>query len=283
MLEKRKSLIRISSIATGVALLPQAWVKPVINSVVLPAHAQTSAMRQISVSGSCSDISNVTAGDVITIQAMLELQGGQISELSWVLTKVGASSSSELASGTGAFPDFQYTITDTDVGQSFIFTLTVSAADAQTQSVDLCAPDIQCNGFSETRFELEVLNRPPVGTLIPGTCTGGLGIEFGETDARIFVRDDGTLTVQDIVFGSSPPTLQDVNGTYQLGTPFRVETLRLDGITIAGQTIDFLEVVIGVITLDDDCLPVISDLRAETTIVGDCEASTVQNAVATRM
>ena len=41
MSNKRKSLKKLAGISAAVTILPNAWVKPAINSVVLPAHAQT--------------------------------------------------------------------------------------------------------------------------------------------------------------------------------------------------------------------------------------------------
>ena len=47
MNNKRKMLKRIASVGAAVTIVPTSWIKPVINSVVLPAHAQTSVTPTI--------------------------------------------------------------------------------------------------------------------------------------------------------------------------------------------------------------------------------------------
>lgn len=42
MNSKRKSLKALTALGVGVAATPSAWKKPIVNSIVLPAHAQTS-------------------------------------------------------------------------------------------------------------------------------------------------------------------------------------------------------------------------------------------------
>lgn len=43
MNNKRKTLQKIAGIGAVATVLPSSWIKPVISSVVLPVHAQTSA------------------------------------------------------------------------------------------------------------------------------------------------------------------------------------------------------------------------------------------------
>lgn len=42
MNSKRKSLKALATLGVGVAATPSAWKQPIVNSIILPAHAQTS-------------------------------------------------------------------------------------------------------------------------------------------------------------------------------------------------------------------------------------------------
>ena len=70
MNKKRKSLKRLAGVSTLAALAPMSWTKPIINSVVLPSHAQTSTTPTpttqtftIQLSSTTIDLSNSTQSD----------------------------------------------------------------------------------------------------------------------------------------------------------------------------------------------------------------------------
>lgn len=42
MNQKRNTLRKVASVSSIIALAPSSWIKPVVSSIVLPAHAQTS-------------------------------------------------------------------------------------------------------------------------------------------------------------------------------------------------------------------------------------------------
>lgn len=44
MNEKRHTLKKLTGAGAIASILPKAWIKPVVNSVVLPTHAQTSTL-----------------------------------------------------------------------------------------------------------------------------------------------------------------------------------------------------------------------------------------------
>lgn len=153
-LQRRRALTKLSGLAAGTALLPQAWVKPIISSMVLPAHAQTSPdtttpAGTISLSGNCSNISNLNAGDVVTLSADIQVQNIDLSAVSWVLERINPSDTLAVASGTGAFTQSQYTITNADAAQDIRFRLTASADNIAPVSLDLCNSQVaglQCGG-----------------------------------------------------------------------------------------------------------------------------------------
>ncbi len=47
MNNKRETLKKVASVSAVLALAPSSWTKPVINSIVLPSHAQTSTMLSL--------------------------------------------------------------------------------------------------------------------------------------------------------------------------------------------------------------------------------------------
>jgi hypothetical protein len=47
MNQKRKTLQKIVGIGAVATVVPSSWIKPVVSSVVLPAHAQTSSLTPI--------------------------------------------------------------------------------------------------------------------------------------------------------------------------------------------------------------------------------------------
>lgn len=75
-MEKRSTLKKMAGASVVTAVVPSSWLKPIVSSVVLPAHAQTSS-QLISLNGSLDvtgqednfqfRINNCDPADVITI------------------------------------------------------------------------------------------------------------------------------------------------------------------------------------------------------------------------
>ncbi|MEM7359667.1 MAG: hypothetical protein AAF431_11265 [Pseudomonadota bacterium] len=52
MNKKRQTLKKVASVSAVAALMPTTWTKPILSSVVLPAHAQTSVSGRFTIQGS---------------------------------------------------------------------------------------------------------------------------------------------------------------------------------------------------------------------------------------
>ena len=62
----RRKLIKRAALGTGLAASSPVWVRPVVNTVVLPAHAQASGP----LSPTSSTSSSTTTTDTTTVEAL---------------------------------------------------------------------------------------------------------------------------------------------------------------------------------------------------------------------
>ena len=145
----RRKLLGSLAVVGGVSAMPTNWVKPVINSVFLPAHAQTSETPALTLSATSFDVST--------------LQG--ISDLDFVSTVI----SSAPAIASGGFFDLNATdlgggdvallidFTDSDGTDGLVFINSLSPG--QTSQSDII---VDSEGFV---FSLDVSLSPDGNTL----------------------------------------------------------------------------------------------------------------------
>ena len=70
-MKDRRSVLKFTSLsASGILLAPRDWTKPVLNSVILPAHAQTSA--------NCSMFTTTQVNESISLSVSATQVSGQI-------------------------------------------------------------------------------------------------------------------------------------------------------------------------------------------------------------
>jgi hypothetical protein len=83
--QKRNTLKKVAGVSTVVALAPNSWTKLIVSSVLLPAHAQTSANQAPTISSiSCTfDTPTLQVGSVITMEATIEDVDSPIADIDW--------------------------------------------------------------------------------------------------------------------------------------------------------------------------------------------------------
>lgn len=171
----RRKLITRTGMACGTVLaansLPEQWLKPVINSIVLPAHAQTSVVCEISC---LSPATYCSSGDSNAIRLTVSEDG-----MIQVQTSDGtASAQVDICEGGG----FSVTI-----GANTIMGVIPCG---ETVFIDVT----QSSSAGTTVFTLtkELCSAPPVSCLVPATyCNSG-----DSTAIRLIVSEDGTVQVQ---------------------------------------------------------------------------------------
>lgn len=115
MNNKRETLKKVAGVSAVAALAPTSWTKPILSSVVLPAHAQTSENQAPTISGvSCTfDTTTLQVGSVITIEATIEDSDNPIADITWGILN---SNSGLIVTGEGQFVTTTYTVVDGDLG-----------------------------------------------------------------------------------------------------------------------------------------------------------------------
>jgi len=131
MNSKRNTIKKIAGVGTIASLLPQAWTRPVVTSMVLPAHAQTSDTEPPmgadltadagffdTASGTLIAVDNVDLSPTVSIV-------DQPSQGAVVIN--GLDFNYEVTDGSGFFGDdsFTYRVTDASGNQSPINTVTI--------------------------------------------------------------------------------------------------------------------------------------------------------------
>jgi len=77
-MNRRKLLTTIGLTAAATAAAPRQWSKPIINAVVLPAHAQTSCMTDSSIGGPLLGNPSGAATCQAACEAEAAAQGAQL-------------------------------------------------------------------------------------------------------------------------------------------------------------------------------------------------------------
>ncbi len=72
---KRATLKKVTGISSIALALPSSWMQPVINTVLLPAHAQTSTCDVADLSGSWNVVVSLDAGGVFDSTTSLNSDG----------------------------------------------------------------------------------------------------------------------------------------------------------------------------------------------------------------
>lgn len=133
---KRKTLKKITGASAVVALAPSSWTKPIVNSVLLPAHAQTSANQAPTISGvSCTfDTPTLQVGSVITMEATISDVDNPMEDINWGIRN---SNSGLIATGEGQFTTTTYTVVEGDVG-NLVLELEVFDGTGNSTTETLC-------------------------------------------------------------------------------------------------------------------------------------------------
>ncbi len=142
MNKKREALKKLAGVSAVAAIAPTSWMKPVLNAVILPAHAQTSVNQGPTLSGvSCTfDTPILQVGSVITLEATIEVGAdSSVSNIGWEL--IAVNSGRIIASSGGQFVTTAYTVTNADIGTLIISLDLFSGMD--TISFTLCNETVQ--------------------------------------------------------------------------------------------------------------------------------------------
>ncbi len=170
----RRKLITTTGVACGTALgansLPEQWLKPIVNSVILPAHAQTSVgcdLSCLSPATYCSSSSSSAIRLTVSEDGAIQVQtsGGT------------ASAQIDICEGGGL---------SVTIGANV---LSAMIPCGETASIDIT----QSNATGTTVFTLtkELCSAPPMSCLVPATYCEGMGMG----SIRLTVTSDGDVTV----------------------------------------------------------------------------------------
>ena len=176
MNQKRKTLQKVAGVSAVVAATQSSWTKPLISSVILPAHAQISATLAPAISGiSCTfDTTTLQVGSVITMEATFADEDTPIEDLEWGIRN---SNSGLITTGVGQFTTTTYTVVDGDIG-NLMLELEVFDDTGNSATETLCDHSVLLNP------QLEIIAVDPVeilaedgspgndGGVAPATITG---------------------------------------------------------------------------------------------------------------
>lgn len=215
MNDKRKTLSFLGKIGAVAYVLPSQWVKPMVASVIVPAHAQTSEQASPVISSIESTISTqmLEPGSVVSLKAVISDADSDLSAVSWNLLVNGKS----IAQGKGQFPNTDYTVLVAD-GPDLLIELEVTdessnsaKAELFSQMVGAVAPtitDIQAMVNTQVAEVGSVLSlRATIGdidselsaitwTLFANGNVVGTGMgQFPDTDYTIITGDDPNLKI----------------------------------------------------------------------------------------
>lgn len=170
----RRKLITTTGAACGTALgansLPEQWLKPIVNSIILPAHAQTSVGCEVSC---LSPATYCSSGDSDAIRLTVSEDGTiQVQTLDGM-----ASALIDICDGGSL---------SVDIGAN---TFSAIIPCGETASIDVT----QSNGSGTTVFTLtkELCSAPPMSCLVPATYCEGSGMG----SIQVTVTSDGDVTV----------------------------------------------------------------------------------------
>ena len=223
MEHKRNTLKIIAGVGAVASFAPSSWTKPIISSVVLPAHAQTSAEDSTAPTGADAtinaDVSGVATGTlaasddtdnnpVVMIVSQPSGGGVTLSGLNYTYTATAGSS----FSGSDTFT---YKVVDSTGNESPIYTITVTAHIDDVAPVG--APAVftaDANGFATgALFASDDIDPNPV-------------VEFAQQPTAINGIDVGLLEINNNVFTFQSAQGASYNG-YGGALPFRVFTYRV--------------------------------------------------------
>ena len=135
MNQKRNTLKKVVGASAVVALTPTSWTKPLVNGIVLPAHAQTSVNQPSTVSNiSCTfDTDTLQVGSIITIEATIADVDSSFADIDWAIIN----GNNVIVVGEGQFVTTTYTVVAEDIG-NFILELEVLDGASNIVRVILC-------------------------------------------------------------------------------------------------------------------------------------------------
>lgn len=253
-MENSKRRLLKSALGLGVlsSALPNSWVKPVVNMVVLPAHGQTSQpsppppapppptplVAPMIDGASCSvDTTDAMPGSVISISANISDSDTDIANISWVLNRNGT----QISNGTGQFNGFNYTVVEADVGM-LTFELVANDGVNTPTSLELCQVTVTA-GTPLLHISGVVSN--PVG----GDCGPDARELVIISNAGNATADINSFAIQRIVGFGTAELLVSLSGTLAPGASLQVDVCQG---TTSGTSARLNNTLGGVVGLFDD-------------------------------
>lgn len=154
-MKDRRSVLKFTSLsASGILLAPRDWTKPIVNSVILPAHAQTSA--------NCSSFTTTQVNETITLSVTATQVSGQIT-----VSRTGSTFSGTESSVLGSCQGGRQL--SLEVRLSGTINSTNNSVDGELAIVQRCGLDL----VSEQTTTFTAQQSPASGS-VEGTYTGML-------------------------------------------------------------------------------------------------------------
>lgn len=160
---RRKLLFGLTSSVAGASQLPGQWTRPIVYSVLLPAHAQTSTTTTTAPTTPAPTTTPVACIDPV-------LDSGNVTVAnSLVLTNSGGQTSGGTAttqitnsSSVAISLSYSLVVTPPDLSVSFSVTLPSQLQPGQSASLSIYTADNLCQFFSTISLQITAISLDPV-------------------------------------------------------------------------------------------------------------------------
>jgi len=159
---RRKLLFGLTSGVAGASQLPGQWTRPIVDSVLLPAHAQTSTTTTapttpaptttpVACTDPVLDSGNVTVANSLVLTG----SGGQTS---------GGTATTQITNSSSVAISLSYSlvVTPPDLSVSFSVTLPSQLQPGQSASLSISTADNLCQFFSTINLQITATSLDPV-------------------------------------------------------------------------------------------------------------------------